>query len=47
MLPYDIENDTIVIPSPKPFPTTLVLTSVVIIAVIGLGILAYFKKRRS
>jgi len=32
---------------PDHFPTTIVLTSVVIIAVVGLGIFAFFKKRRS
>jgi len=36
-------------PSPKPeteFPTAIIIGSVIIIAVIGLGILAYFKKYR-
>ena len=36
-------------PTPKtaPFPTTLVIVSVTIVVIVGLGILAYFKKRRS
>ena len=33
--------------SVEPFPTTLVLASVVIIAVVGVGILVYFKKRKT
>ena len=32
--------------SVEPFPTTLVILSVVVIAIIGLGILAYYKKYR-
>ena len=34
-------------PTPEPFPTTLVVASIATIAVIGLGILVYFKKLRS
>jgi hypothetical protein len=36
-------------PTPKvePFPTTLVVASVVLVAVIGIGLLVYFKKRKS
>ena len=34
------------LPEPE-FPTTLVLTSIVIIAIVGVGILVYFKKRRT
>ena len=34
-------------PEPEIFPTTLVIASIVIIAVIGIGILVYFKKLRS
>lgn len=51
----DLEKKTIVVltPSPipivepEPFPTTLVIASAAIIAVVGLGILVYFKKRRA
>ena len=34
-------------PEPESFPTTFVIASVAVIAVVGLGIFAYFKKRRS
>ena len=34
-------------PEPVPFPTTIAVVSTAIIVVIGLGILAYYKKRRS
>jgi hypothetical protein len=30
----------------EPFPTALVVASIVLIAVIGIGLLVYFKKRR-
>jgi parallel beta-helix repeat protein len=33
-------------PKPNPFPTTLVITSVASAAVIGIGLLAYFKKSK-
>jgi len=32
--------------APEPFPTTLVIASVVLVAVIGLGLLVYFRKRK-
>ena len=32
--------------SPEPFPTKLVLASSIIVALVGIGILVYFKKRR-
>ena len=31
---------------PEPFPTTLVIASVITVAVIGVGLLVYFKKRK-
>jgi hypothetical protein len=31
---------------PEPFPTTLVVASVITVAVVGIGLLVYFKKRR-
>ena len=35
-------------PAPEPeFPTTIVLTSVVILGIVGLGIFVYFKKRKT
>jgi hypothetical protein len=30
-----------------PFPTTIVLASVIILSIVGVGILAYYKKRRT
>ena len=33
-------------PEPESFPTTLVIASVAIVAIVGLGILAYFKKTK-
>jgi hypothetical protein len=34
-------------PEPEPFPTTIVIASVGVATIVGLGILAYFKKRRT
>jgi len=31
---------------PEPFPTTLVISSVITVAVVGIGLLVYFKKRK-
>jgi hypothetical protein len=33
-------------PAPELFPTTLIVASAVLVAVIGLGLLVYFKKRK-
>ena len=33
-------------PEPKPFPTSIALVSIVVIAIIGSGILVYFKKHK-
>jgi hypothetical protein len=33
-------------PEPEPFPSTLVITSAIIGAVVGIGLLVYFKKRK-
>jgi len=38
---------TVDAPKPEPFPTTLILASISTIAIIGIGIFAYFKKRKS
>lgn len=49
MLPYDVEHDSIVLPSPKPeleFPSTIALASIIIGVTAGIGIILYFKKRR-
>jgi parallel beta-helix repeat protein len=46
MAPFDIENNTVVLPPPEPFPTTLVVAASIAVAVaIGVGLLVYFKKR--
>jgi hypothetical protein len=39
---------TIVEPEPEiePFPTTIVAASVITVAVVGVGLLVYFKKRK-
>jgi hypothetical protein len=50
MYPYDIEKDTIALPTPEtepePFPTMLVVASVITVAVVIVGLLVYFKKRQ-
>ena len=46
MDPYDVENDTKVLPPPEPFPTALVIASIASVAVVGVGLLVYFKKRK-
>jgi hypothetical protein len=53
MYPYDIENNTIAFPKPEPqpepelFPTAPVAaTSAVTVALVGMGLLVYFKKRK-
>jgi nitrous oxidase accessory protein len=46
MFPFDIKNDTIVLPPPEPFPTTLVMAAVATVVVIGAVLAIYFKKRK-
>jgi hypothetical protein len=46
MCPYDIESDAIAFPPPEPFPTTLVIASVVAVAIVSLVLIVYFKKRK-
>lgn len=45
MAPVDIDN-IIVLPQPEPLPAALVVASAVSIAVVGLGLLVYFKKHK-
>jgi nitrous oxidase accessory protein NosD len=45
MAPFDVENDTIVLPPPEPFPTALVAAALVA-AVVGVSLIVYFKKRK-
>jgi hypothetical protein len=40
------ETVTFTVAVPEPFPTTLVIASVIIVAVISVGLLVYFKKRK-
>jgi parallel beta-helix repeat protein len=40
------ETITFNIDVPEPFPTILVMASVIIVAVVGIGLLVYFKKRK-
>jgi nitrous oxidase accessory protein NosD len=45
MFPFDIENNAVVLP--EPFPTLqVVAVSVAIVAVVAIGLLIYFKKRK-
>jgi hypothetical protein len=46
MFPYNVENDTVVLPPPELFPTALIIALAVIITVEGIGLLIYFKKRK-
>ena len=47
MFPFDIENDTVVLPPQEHFPTLLVAAvSVAIAALVAAGILVYFRKRK-
>lgn len=53
LAPFDIENNTIIRPSaetssvqPEPFPATLIVAPLASVAVIGGGLLVYFKKRQ-
>jgi nitrous oxidase accessory protein len=45
MFPFDIEGDVVVLPSPEPFLTALVVAAVATVAVIGLVLAIYFRKR--
>jgi len=47
MEPFDVEGDVVVLPPPEPFPITLVVAAFgVSVAVIGVGLLVYFKRRK-
>jgi parallel beta-helix repeat protein len=45
MFPFDIENNTVVMPPPEPF-LNVGVGAAVIATVIGIGVLVYFKKRK-
>ena len=47
MAPFDIENNTVVLPPPEPFPTTPVAAASIAVAVAVGGLLMYFKKRHN
>jgi hypothetical protein len=40
------ETVTFTVAKPEPFPTTLVVASVITVAVVGVSIVVYFKKRK-
>lgn len=47
MEPFDVEGDAVVLPPPEPCPITLIAAASVVSAVIiGVGLLAYFKRRK-
>jgi nitrous oxidase accessory protein len=46
MFPFDIENGTVVLPPPEPFPTILVAATLVLVAVVSVGLIVYFKKHK-
>jgi hypothetical protein len=46
MFPYDVENDTVVLPPPEPFSITLVVASIASVVIIGAGLVLYFAKSR-
>ena len=39
-------NFTIAVPEPEPFPTTVIVASIVTVAIVGTGLSVYFKKRK-
>lgn len=43
---FTVAEDLEIQPEPEPFPTTLVIASVATVAVIGAGLIVYFKKRK-
>jgi hypothetical protein len=45
MFPFDIENEEILLPPSNPFSAILV-TVLVVAAVVSVGIIVYFKKRK-
>ena len=45
IFPYDIENDTIVLPPPEHFPTVL-MSAALVAAVAGVSLIVHFKKRK-
>ena len=47
MAPFDFENGTITLPPPEPFPTTIIIALAAIGVTIGVGIILYFKKRKT
>jgi nitrous oxidase accessory protein NosD len=46
MRPFDIENNTVVLPPPEPFPTAFVIAVSLALAVAVGGLLIYLKKRK-
>ena len=46
MVPFDVGNNTVALPPPEPFPTTWVVVTLGLLAVVGAGLLLCFKKRK-
>jgi parallel beta-helix repeat protein len=46
MVPFDIENNRVVLTPPEPFQTTAVIAPIASVAVIGVGLLVYFVKSK-
>ena len=45
MVPFDIFNE-IIEPEPDSFPTTLIAVAIALVAIVSIGLLVYFKKRK-
>jgi len=45
--PFEVDNNSVVLPPPESFPTILVAAALVLVAVVGLGFLFYFKRSRN
>jgi hypothetical protein len=46
MFPFDVENDTVVLPPPEPFLTIIAATAAMTIAVVVVALFVYFRKRK-
>lgn len=45
--PFEVDNNSVVLPPPESFPKILVVAALVLVAVVGLGFLFYFKRSRT
>lgn len=46
MFPFDIENNTVVLPPTEPFLTIIAATAAMTIAVVVVALFVYFRKRK-